>query len=71
MYLEIFTWPTGAFHLDKMPRAVTKVYLLADKAHKPLKFTQDGGSVDVQLPARPLDPIATVVVLETETLKRM
>ena len=71
VYLEIFTWPTGAFHLDKMPRAVTKAYLLADKAHKPLKFTQDGGSVDVQLPAKALDPIATVVVLETESLKRM
>ncbi len=71
VYLEIFTWPTGAFHLDKMPRVVTKAYLLADKAHKPLKFKQDGGSVDVQLPAKALDPIATVVVLETETLKRM
>ncbi len=65
IYLEIFTWPTGTFHLDKMPRKVTGAYLLADVAHHPLKFTQTGAAVDVQLPARPLDPIATVVVLTT------
>jgi len=66
IYLEIFTWPTGAFHLEKVPRKVTNAYLLADSAHTPLKFTQDGGTLDIQLPAKPLDPIATVVVLETE-----
>jgi alpha-L-fucosidase len=65
VYLEIFNWPAGAFHLDKMPRKVTGAYLLADSAHKPLKFTQAGGAVDVQLPAKPLDPVATVVVLTT------
>ena len=66
IYLEIFTWPTAAFHLEKVPRKVTTAYLLADSAHTPLKFTQDGGMLDIQLPAKPLDPIATVVVLETE-----
>src|ERR1019366_846177 len=65
IYLEIFNWPTGAFHLDKLPRKVTKAYLLADSAHKPLKLTQTGDSLDIQLPAKPLDPIVTVVVLET------
>ncbi len=65
VYLEIFTWPTGAFHLDKMPRKVTKAYLLADSAHKPLKLTQTGDALDIQLPPTPVDPIATVVVLET------
>jgi alpha-L-fucosidase len=65
VYLEIFTWPSGVFHLDKMPRKVTRAYLLADSAHKPLKLTQTGDALDVQLPAQPLDPIATVVVLET------
>jgi alpha-L-fucosidase len=33
--------------------------------HTPLKFTQTGATLDVQLPAKPLDPIATVLVLET------
>ena len=66
VYLEIFAWPSGAFHLDKMPRTVTKAYLLADSAHKPLKFTQNGGAVDITLPSVAPDPIASVVVLETK-----
>ncbi len=48
-----------------MPRKVTSAYLLADSAHKPLKFTQNGTALDVQLPAKALDPIATVLVLNT------
>jgi alpha-L-fucosidase len=65
IYLEIFQWPTGSFHLDKLPRNVTSAYLLADKAHKPLKLTHTGAALDIQLPDKPLDPIATVVVLNT------
>jgi alpha-L-fucosidase len=69
IYLEIFQWPTnGSFHLDniaKLPRNVTSAYLLADLTHKPLKLTHTGEALDIQLPAQPLDPIATVVVLNT------
>ena len=65
IYLEIFQWPTGSFHLDKLPRNVTGAYLLADPAHKPLKLTHTGAALDIALPAQPLDPIATVVVLNT------
>jgi len=62
--VEIFDWK-GSFHLDKMPRKVTGAYLLADAAHNPLKFTQNGTALDVQLPAKGLDPVATVLVLNT------
>jgi alpha-L-fucosidase len=65
IYIEMFTWPSGTFHLDKVPRKVTGAYLLADSAHKPLKLTRTGDAIDVQLPARAPDPIATVLVLET------
>jgi alpha-L-fucosidase len=65
VYIEIFNWPKGTFHLDKMPRNVTSAYLLADPAHKPLKVTRSGSGIDVQLPAQALDPIATVLVLNT------
>jgi alpha-L-fucosidase len=66
IYIEIFTWPTnGVFHLDKLPRKVTGAYLLADKTRKPLKLTHSGEGLDVQLPAKALDPIATVLVLTT------
>jgi alpha-L-fucosidase len=72
IYIEIFTWPTNngsqaTFHLDKLPRNVTSAYLLADPAHKPLKLTKTGEGLDIKLPAQPLDPIATVVVLNTTT----
>ena len=60
------TWPTGAFHLDKLPRKVTKAYLLADSAHTPLKMTQTGDALDLQLPAKAPDAIASVLVLETK-----
>jgi alpha-L-fucosidase len=68
IYIEIFNWPQGSFHLDniaKLPRKVTSAYLLADKAHKPLKLTKTGEGLDIQLPAKALDPIATVLVLNT------
>jgi alpha-L-fucosidase len=65
VYLEIFAWPSGTFHLDKMPRTVSSAYLLADGSHTALKFTQKGGSVDITLPAAAPDPIASVIVLET------
>jgi alpha-L-fucosidase len=65
IYVEIFKWPKDSFHLDKVPRKVTGAYLLADPAHTPLKVIRTGGALDIQLPAAPLDPIATVLVLET------
>jgi alpha-L-fucosidase len=65
IYISIFQWPTGIFHLDKVPRKVTSAYLLADKTHKPLKLTPNGEGLDIQLPAKALDPIATVLVLNT------
>ncbi|MDE1176823.1 MAG: alpha-L-fucosidase [Edaphobacter sp.] len=66
VYIHLFEWPsTHTFHVAKMPRTVTGAYLLADTSHKPLKFTQKGGALDVQLPDAALDPIATVLVLKT------
>jgi len=65
IYLEVFNWPSAAFHLEKVTRKVTKAYLLADPTHKSLKLTQTSSTLDIQLPSKALDPIATVVVLET------
>ena len=66
IYIEIFTWPAGGtFHLVNAPRKITSAYLLADSTHKPLKLTQTGDSVEVHLPTKALDPMATVLVLNT------
>jgi alpha-L-fucosidase len=66
IYIELFTWPAGKFHLNKVPRTVTSAYLLADPSHTPLKFTQTSAGLDVELPSKALDPIATVLVLNNE-----
>lgn len=65
IYLELFAWPDGTFHLDNVTRHVTRAYLLADPSHKPLKLTQRAATLDIALPALAPDPVASVVVLET------
>ncbi|QEE30287.1 alpha-L-fucosidase [Terriglobus albidus] len=66
IYIHLFAWPKGSFHVEKVPRTITKAYLLADSSHKALKFTQRDGVLDVSLPEKALDPIATVLVLESK-----
>ena len=66
IFVELFAWPGETFHLDAVPRNVTGAYLLADKERKTLAVTKAGSGVDVKLPAKALDPIATVLVLTTK-----
>jgi alpha-L-fucosidase len=66
IYIELFAWPQGSFHLNKVSRQVTHAYLLADKSRKPLQITKSGAGIDIALPSHALDPIATVLVLETK-----
>jgi alpha-L-fucosidase len=65
IYVAIFNWPSGNFHIRKVPRTVTSAYLLADPGRKPLRFSQTANGFDITLPAHALDPIATVLVLKT------
>jgi alpha-L-fucosidase len=48
-----------------VPRNITGAFLLADASKKPLKITKKASGIDIELPGRPADPIATVLVLET------
>jgi alpha-L-fucosidase len=66
IYIEFFTWPHSTFHLDRVPRNVTGAFLLADGSKKRLKVAKSASGVDIELPSQASDPIATVVVLETE-----
>jgi len=66
IYIEIFQWPSGSFHLDTLPRKIISAYLLADKTRKPLPISSSAKGIDIRLPERPVDPIATVVVLDTD-----
>jgi alpha-L-fucosidase len=67
IYLHLLRWPGTSFHLDGVMATVGQAYFLADPKHQPLKFTQHGAELDLQLPGAPLDPVDTVVVLETGT----
>ena len=66
IYVEIFSWPNGSFHLVDPPRTVTSAYLLADPTHKSLAIKKTATGFDIELPAKQLDPIATVLVLKTK-----
>ena len=65
IYIHLFEWPGTILHLDKVSRNVTGAYLLTDKARNPLKVTKRGNGLEVLLPEKALDPIATVLVLTT------
>lgn len=65
VYIHLFDSPGDTFHLETMSRKVTGAYLLADTAKNPLKVTKAGKGITVALPSKAMDPIATVLVLET------
>jgi alpha-L-fucosidase len=66
IYIHLMQWPSGPFVLNHVPSTITNTTLLADPQHQPLKFTQTGSAVTVNLPAQALDPVATVLVLDTK-----
>ena len=65
LYIHLFAWPHGAFHLGGVQGKVAKAYLLADPAHHALEVKQDEAGVTVALPEQAPDPVATVLCLET------
>jgi alpha-L-fucosidase len=67
IYIHLFEWPGTTFRLQRVPRSVSGAHLLADQTRKSLTVTTGGGGIAVSLPERPLDPIATVLVLTTSS----
>ena len=65
LYIHIFKWPGTEFALKGVKAAVTRAYLLADPARKPLPVKSAGDSVVITLPAAPAGELATVLCLET------
>ena len=57
VFIHFFQWPGESWTLAAMKGHVTKAYLLADAAKKPLKIQQDGTHLTVSdLPANATDP---------------
>ena len=64
VYLQVFDWPTnGSLKVPSFGKKVKRAFLLTDTKHS-LKFTETGDGLTLELPSQPVDPIATVVVLE-------
>jgi len=71
LYLHVFNWPAdGKLHVPGLKDEVAKAYLLADKQRSPLTVTSAEGAAMIAVPQTPLDPIDTVIVVETSTPNR-
>ncbi|MGH9342124.1 MAG: alpha-L-fucosidase [Acidobacteriota bacterium] len=66
LYLHVFDWPAGALEVPGIQGKVTKAYLLADHNRQALRVNQSQGKMEIDLPTQAPDPVASVVVLETE-----
>ncbi|HXI89087.1 MAG TPA: alpha-L-fucosidase [Blastocatellia bacterium] len=66
IYLHVFDWPAdGRLQVPSWGKTVKTAFLLANPKTA-LKFSQSGESITVQTPPKAPDPIASVVVLETD-----
>jgi alpha-L-fucosidase len=65
VYLHVFDWPADGNLRFPWSGALTRAYLLASPRES-LKFIVSDRGVTLGLPAKAIDPIATVVVLETK-----
>ena len=61
VYLHILNWPGRKLRLEGLENQVTKAYFLANNAEAP--FKRQGVVLEFDLPAKPLDPYDTVLVL--------
>jgi alpha-L-fucosidase len=66
IYIELLTWPGRSFHLNQAPRNITGAFLLADASRRQLSITKNAQGIDIELPPQATDPIASVLVLETQ-----
>ena len=66
IYLHVFEWPTDRrLQVPAWGKAVKKAYLLA-RPKSALRLTQSGEGMLIEVPLKSPDPIASVVVLETD-----
>jgi alpha-L-fucosidase len=64
LYLHVFNWPTdGKLSLENFSVNFKSAHLLANKAEVKWQRDEKSGTTTLQLPAKPLDAIDTVVVL--------
>ncbi len=62
LYLHILNWPGKKFRFEGLESEVKRAYFLANGDEVP--FRRDGAALIFDLPAQPVDPYDTVLVLE-------
>lgn len=66
LYLHVFDWPrNGLLQLKGLRNRVIGVAALANR-EQALSFKQEAGLVEIQVPANPLDPVDSVLVMRIE-----
>ena len=66
VYLHVFNWPADSrLHVPAWGKVVTRAYFLSTP-WKSLELNKTAEGVTILLPTQAVDPIATVVVLETK-----
>jgi len=64
IYLHLFDWPAdGSLRVPALEREMESAYLLASPQTQ-LEFKQGSDGITIAVPAKPSDPLATVVVLQ-------
>ena len=67
LFITVFKWPTdGTMALPKIEKKIKTAYLLADAGKASLKVEQSDAGTKVSVPEKGIDPLGTVIVLETE-----
>jgi len=68
VYLHVFEWPKdGRLEVGGLKSEIKRAYLLSDKKRKPLAVGREGeGTCVIHVASKAVDPVNTVVVLETE-----
>lgn len=65
IYIHVFNWPAGELKLPAIKSKVTKAYLLADRSVH-LAVRQSEAGLNITLPRRAPDAIASVLCLEAQ-----
>ncbi len=67
LFAHVMVWPkNGKLSIRKPKERVNAVYLLSDAAKTPLKYSDSGRNLIVEVPPDSPDPAAAVVVIESE-----
>jgi hypothetical protein len=62
IYFELFSWPTERFHLDNVRVKSPVDTCSRAKNHNPLKVAKSNTGIDIILPDKAIDLVATVLV---------